>query len=129
MGVPDHSSRQAFGLREIVVLACLIVFFGLMAIFIGLSLVGGPHSRTSPDNACINNLRIIDAAKQQWALEQGQQTSATPSSSNLVPYLGRSGTVMPNCPLGGAGYTIGALTAVPVCINQNSNTHNAVLSQ
>jgi hypothetical protein len=115
MGVPDHSSRQAFGLREIVVLACLIVFFGLMAIFIGLSLVGGPHSRTSPDNACINNLRIIDAAKQQWTLEEKKTASDTPTWDDLKPYFGREyrpGQL--KCPLGGV-YTIGALSNVPTC--------------
>jgi type II secretory pathway pseudopilin PulG len=70
--------------------------------------------QTSQTNACINNLRIIDAAKQQWALEKAQQTSATPSSSNIVPYLGRAGKAMPSEPLGGS-YTINALSTVPDC--------------
>jgi type II secretory pathway pseudopilin PulG len=33
---------------------------------------------TSQQNACINNLRLIDAAKQQWALEQRKQSTDTP---------------------------------------------------
>lgn len=47
-------------------------------------------------NACINNLRQIDAAKQQWVLENIVTNSATvPTWSDVKPYLGRgaSGSV------------------------------------
>ena len=63
--------------------------------------------RQSPDhlaeNACINNLRQIDAAKQQWALEKGKQSTDMPTMEDLKPYL-RS---IPHCPAGGT-YTIDA---------------------
>jgi type II secretory pathway pseudopilin PulG len=89
--------------------------------------------QTSQTNACISNLRIIDAAKQQWALEKGQKTSATPSSSNIVPYLGRVETAMPSEPLGGS-YTINALSIVPQCSmagapGSTNLTHSAFLTQ
>ena len=45
---------------------------------------------TSQQNACINNLRLIDSSKQQWALEQRQQSSSIPVGTDLQPYLGRS---------------------------------------
>src|SRR5262245_54264603 len=34
---------------------------------------------TSAKNACINNLRQIDGAKQQWGLENNQETNACPT--------------------------------------------------
>lgn len=116
--------KSGFTLVEIMIVVAII---GLLAT---IAIPNFIHARqVSQTNACINNLRIIDAAKQQWALETGQLVTATPVSSNIVPYLGRSGSVMPNCPLGGAGYTIGVMSTVPVCINYNTNTHNAFLSK
>ena len=67
---------------------------------------------TSQQNACINNLRQIDAAKQQWALEKGMSANAMPSKEDLKPYLGRS--AFPRCPQGGE-YTIGAVNEPPTC--------------
>src|SRR5881396_891798 len=38
-------------------------------------------------NPCINNLRIIDGAKDQWALENKKGTSDTMSAQDLLPYM------------------------------------------
>ncbi len=65
---------------------------------------------TAQSNACINNLRQIDAAKEQWALEKGKQSTDTPTMDDLKPYL-RS---IPHCPAGGT-YTINAVGQPPVC--------------
>jgi hypothetical protein len=64
----------------------------------------------SQQNACINNLRQIDAAKQQWALEKGKQATDVPTWDDLKPYLGR----IPHCPAGGT-YTINAVGDPPQC--------------
>jgi hypothetical protein len=69
------------------------------------------------DDACINNLRLIDAAKQQWALEFRKQTTDTPVVEDLRPYLGRgTNGEMPVCPDGGT-YTFGAVGEKPTCTN------------
>ena len=49
---------------------------------------------TSQQNACINNLRQIDGAKNQWALEKGKKTGDVPTKEDLLPYL-RSWPVCP----------------------------------
>ena len=63
-------------------------------------------------NACINNLRQIDAAKQQSALENDKTADAVPSAQDLLPYL--SNLVFPVCPSGGT-YTINAVGVPPTC--------------
>jgi len=70
---------------------------------------------TSQQNACINNLRLIDAAKQQWALEKGKQSTDTPETRDIQPFLGRGVKgEMPTCPAGGV-YTIGTVGEKPTC--------------
>jgi hypothetical protein len=63
-------------------------------------------------NTCINNLRQIDAAKQQWALVNNKTDDAVPVAQDLVPYL--KGNVFPVCP-GGGTYTINAVGVPPTC--------------
>jgi len=67
------------------------------------------------ENACINNLRLFDAAKQQWALENRKLSTDTPGIEDLRPYIGRGPNgEMPTCPDGGT-YTIGTVGEKPTC--------------
>jgi chromosome segregation ATPase len=63
-------------------------------------------------NTCINSLRQIDAAKNQWALEKNKTVDAVPTVKDLLPYL-KDG-VFPVCPDGGT-YSINSVDAVPTC--------------
>jgi type II secretory pathway pseudopilin PulG len=63
-------------------------------------------------NACINNLRQIDGAKQQWALENKKPESATPQKSDLMMYF--KNDKFPVCPAGG-NYTINSVDSKPTC--------------
>ena len=63
-------------------------------------------------NNCINQLRQIDGAKQQWALEKNKTVDAVPSKRDLIPYL--KGGVFPACPDGGT-YSINTVDAIPTC--------------
>jgi hypothetical protein len=65
---------------------------------------------TSQQNACINNLRQIDAAKNEWALEKGKRSTDVPTKEDISPYLHS----WPVCPAGGT-YTINAVGEQPVC--------------
>jgi hypothetical protein len=58
---------------------------------------------TSQMNGCINNLRQIDAAKNQFALEKGKKT-----------YIRLINGALPKCPQGGI-YTIGPVGEAPTC--------------
>jgi chromosome segregation ATPase len=63
-------------------------------------------------NACINNLRLLDAAKQQWALDKNKAAEAVPTSQELLPYL-KDG-IFPVCPDGGV-YSLNAVGEIPAC--------------
>jgi hypothetical protein len=66
----------------------------------------------SERNACINNLRQIYIAKQQWALENNKTDDSIPTAQDLLPYF-KDG-IFPVCPSGGT-YTIGAVGVPPTC--------------
>jgi len=65
-------------------------------------------------NACINNLRQIDGAKQQWALENKKQAADIPTQSDLAPYLKLKDAQMLKCPAGG-DYKINSVSEQPTC--------------
>ena len=67
-------------------------------------------------DACINRLRQIDGAKQQWALEHDETNNVSISWHDIEPYLGRGSTngLRLWCPAGGP-YKLGRLLENPTC--------------
>jgi hypothetical protein len=62
---------------------------------------------------CINYLRQLDSAKQQWALEHNQADDAMPAPADLDKYL-RVGFHGLQCPKGGS-YEIKIVGELPTC--------------
>ncbi len=88
----------------------------LMVVVAAAMLPAFIRARTTPaEIGCINNLRLIDSAKQQWALEQRKKASDTPTWEDIRPYIGRgSNGELPVCHHGGT-YTIGPVGKPPTC--------------
>ena len=68
-----------------------------------------PHSK----NACISNLKQIEGAKANWALEEHKTTNDTPTARDLFG-KDRYIAVEPKCPHGGV-YTLGKVGNPPRC--------------
>ena len=111
-----NQRNAGFTLVEIMIVVAII---GLLA---AIAIPNFVRARTSSQtNACLNNLRQIDGAIQQWALENKAATTATVAVADISGYLKSFVT----CPSAGAAaatvgtmassYTVANVSTAPLC--------------
>jgi len=105
-----HVPQAGFTLIEIMTVVGLI---GLLA---AIAIPNFVKARTSSQtNACINNLRQIQAAIQQCAMETGKGPLSAVTEADVTPYMKKT----PLCPAGGTtfadSYLLTDVATDPVC--------------
>lgn len=101
-----RNKRKGFTLVEIMIVVLIIGI--LLAIAVPNFVKARQNSRVQ---TVVGNLKQIEAAKEQWAMDTGATSTATPTSADLAPQY------MKKWPLGpvgtGADYVAGTMTAEP----------------
>jgi hypothetical protein len=109
-------------MQSVKLVSKLILVLGLVILLINLfgccpCMINKDKAAVSNATICKHNLKNINLAKEQWALENKKSADAVPTWNDLLgsvtpsaPYL--SG--MPKCPDGGT-YTLNAVSKNPTC--------------
>ena len=102
-------SNKGFTLVEIMIVVLIIGI--LLAIAVPNFIRARETSRTK---TCIANLRQIEAAKEQWAMENqktGADVATVAELAGATQYI----KAFPSCPSTATAYTIAAVNANPTC--------------
>ena len=116
------SSGRAFTLVEIMIVVAIIGLLATIAVPNFIRTRSRSHM-----TACIDNMRQIDGAAQQWALENKKALNAPVTLSDIRDFLRGPLT----CPSGGRtfqdSYQITTVTNKPVCLRQPTGSFAHVL--
>lgn len=104
----NHRKKQAFTLVEVLIVT------GIIAILITIAVPNFARARENArSKSCMQNLRAIESAKDQFLMDHNQPRTATVNPANIVGPLSYL-KAMPECPSQGS-YTVGTGQTTATC--------------
>jgi len=106
----SRKKDAGFTLIEIMIVVLII------AILLAIAIPNFLRAReTSRAKSCQANMRQIETAKEQWAMDNRKAAGDTPGAADLVTeYMRGTEDTLPTCPSSGT-YTVGDMSTRPVC--------------
>jgi prepilin-type N-terminal cleavage/methylation domain-containing protein len=123
MRIKSHS-RSGFTLVEIMIVVAIIALLAAIAVPSFLR-----ARKRSQATATLETLRMVDAAKDQYAIENGKSAGVTPVAADLVSYV-KTGTKLYNdltagTPVDNLGNSI-TINGIDVAPQVNASTRSAL---
>jgi prepilin-type N-terminal cleavage/methylation domain-containing protein len=96
MKINAPAKNNGFTVLELMIVCAIIALMAAIAVP-----TFAKSTNTTKTNTCMSNLRLINDAKEQWALEKNQTDGADAESARaeISEYL--KGNKAPGCPAGG----------------------------
>jgi hypothetical protein len=117
-----RKSRMSRAAKSVTAIS-MVLFLAFIGVVVIPDFVRAEYE--SAQNSCVNNLRQLQAAKTEWALENGKTNGTLATVSDITPYiqLDSKGNI-PGCPAGGT-YIIGRVGEDVRCSIGTSDWPNA----
>ena len=112
--VPAKKTGLWWGLGCLLAVPAMFVVVGIVGLLAAIAIPSFIKAReTSQLNACVNNMRILESAKEQAALKHDYREGDTVSQSEVSGFL-KNGLDDLICPKGGR-YTVNPVGQDPAC--------------